>query len=95
MIEWRIPRESKELVGPIGVLVDGVPVTDFQVALIPRSARPVESDWTPPMNVDGEFYVLVGPGARVLPVGSYYLWPRYTSNPEVPVLNPIATIHIT
>lgn len=54
MTTWTLPRESVELIGPISTTVDGQPVTDFEVALVSRSARPSTQDWTAPSTVEGQ-----------------------------------------
>lgn len=96
-VEWRIPRESKELVGPIVASDRGVPVTDFQVAVVLRGSRPSEADWKAPDMVGDVAYVLIGPGtARPLPSAVYKLWVRWsTTAPEVPVEDDACTIYIT
>lgn len=48
---WRIPRESKEWVGPItlDVTLDGIPAPSpaaVRFAVLPRDQRPADTDWT-------------------------------------------------
>ncbi|HXH59085.1 hypothetical protein [Iamia sp.] len=96
MTTWRIPRESLEAVGPLAVTANGVPVTNFSVAVIPRGERPVAASWQAPLTIGtGKYVPLIGPGATVLPPGSYTIWVRYTANPETPVLDSAGTIIIT
>ena len=96
MSDWRIPRESVELVGPITVTDDGTPVTDFDVAVLGQGFRPEDTDWATPDLVGSDQFVLVGPGTdRPLVPGVYRLWVRYTANPETPVLDAVASIRIT
>lgn len=92
---WTMPRESRELVGPINVTANGVAVVGFEVALIPSDVRPAETDWGPPDVVQGQRWVLVGPGTpRALGPGYYWLWVRYTANPESPVLAYVGHIRV-
>lgn len=96
MSDWRLPRESVELVGPITVTDDGTPVTTFEVAVLAANYRPEEADWETPEDVGGDQFVLVGPGtAHALDSGVYRLWVRYVANPETPVLDAVASIRIT
>lgn len=91
--DWAIPRETRELVGPIVVEVDGVVVEEFEVALIKDRTRPLESDWADTSDVEGEHYLLVGVGTpRVLEPGIWAMWARYTANPERPVVPAFAYV---
>lgn len=91
-----LPRESVELVGPITAYVNGIVTAAFEVAIIASGTRPVAGDWTTPAVVDGLRYLLVGPGTtRPLAVGTYVLWVRHTSTPEVPVLDNAGTVVCT
>jgi hypothetical protein len=51
---WRIPRESREWVGPIAVTVtaNGAPVSDANVefAVLPLRTHPAEADWAAPVT---------------------------------------------
>lgn len=96
MSEWRIPRESVELVGPITVTDAGVNVAVFEVAVIPRGARPVTADWSLPTVVGTGKFILVGPGTtRPLTPGKYNIWARHVAAPETPFLDDVGTITIT
>lgn len=89
--EWTFPRESIELVGPIRVAVDTVPVNDFEVALVPIKLRPTALSWAAPVMAEGLPYVL----ASNLAAGRYKLWVRYVSVPEVPVIELDAVVTVT
>lgn len=89
---WRIPRESREWVGPIVVTVtaDGTPVSSaaVQFALLPQRVHPAEADWAAPVvDPDGSG----GIGVQANPVTSFQqlgIWCRVTDTPEAPVLDP-------
>jgi hypothetical protein len=94
---WRLPRLSKEWLGPITVTRDGDPVTGWTLAILPRGQQPtgVAAINQEPTTIDGELGVLVGPGTdHVLTPGLYRLWIRYADATEAPVINDVATIHI-
>jgi hypothetical protein len=97
-VNWNIPRESLEFVGPIQVYADGVALTFFEVAVVGIRDRPVETSWSTPdvghsPSVHG---VLVGPGStRVLPPGDYRIWVRIADAPERPVISHVGGISIT
>ena len=86
-VTWEIPSISREWVGPITVTVDGAPVTTFQVAVKPKRVKPVEADWTAPLELEAELGVLVGDGTAVpLTERAYELWARFTADPERPAI---------
>lgn len=94
---WKVPALSKEWVGGITVTLDGVAVTTYEVAVIPRQSDPIATDWLPPEPLGGKLGITIGPGSEVgaLDKGTYRLWARFTSNPEVPVLDDVGIIQIT
>jgi hypothetical protein len=89
---WRIPRESREWVGPIAVTVtaNGAPVSDANVefAVLPLRTHPAEADWAAPVtDPDGSG----GIGVQADPVTTFEqlgIWCRVTDTPEAPVLDP-------
>lgn len=100
---WKIPRESKEWVGPITVTVDGaVTTTNIKIAILPNGIRPTAPDWKtpdvdpdPPATAPG---AMVGPGTTfVLAHGLYGIWVQITDTPEIPVIEPgdVGFIRIT
>jgi hypothetical protein len=91
---WTLPRETKELVGPITAADGTVPVTTFQVALILDDTRPLETDWQTPTDMAGEKFILVGASPNILTPGTYKVWVRWTAGDEVPVVENAGTVHI-
>lgn len=92
---WRMPRESKEWVGPISVAitVDGVTVPVDQAAVrfavLPRRTRPNPdgTDWLAPVVEPGGTYI----GVQADPVAGYSelgIWAKVSDDPEIPVLEP-------
>lgn len=92
MTAWSLPRESKELVGPITVTKDDVAYPTFQIAVAAYGSRPVT--FTDPTTVDNLQYRLTGPSTTDLAPGRYILWAKVTDTPEIPVIE-VDTIHIT
>lgn len=96
---WRIPRESVEWVGPITVLFDDAPFTDFEVAFLLVGVRPEEADWESPSDLDGSKGILVGPGTGHVPnqdrPSAYRIWVRAENNPETPVLSDVGEVLFT
>ena len=95
---WTLPRESEEWVGPLTVTVNGAPVTTYQVAVVKHGQRPTA--WATPDNDPRTPFtalgVLIGPGtANALAAGSYHIWIKVTSSPELPVLDDAGQIIIT
>ena len=96
--EWVLPRESEEWVGPLSVTVSGQVITTFQVAVVKHGQRPTtwatpDSDPRTPFTALG---VLVGPAtANVLTPGTYRIFVKVTSSPELPVLDDAGQIVIT
>lgn len=86
LTEWSLAAETKEWVGPIVVLADDVPVTDFEVTLTGPGQRP--TTWTAPTVLGAQRGLLVGADTDYeLAVGvKYTLWIRYTDAPEIPVI---------
>jgi len=95
---WRIPRLSREWVGPITVTADTTPVTSWTYAITPyneRPATPEDIDGVPTL-LDDTLGVLVGPDTdNVLTAGRYLIWVRYTSGAEAPVLDDVGVLVIT
>ena len=75
----RYPRETVEFIA-IAVEVDGNPVVDFQYAVTLDGVRP--ATWSTPTTLG----IRKGFLLSASPVGLYTVWVRYTSNPEIPVL---------
>lgn len=98
-VNWTIPRESLEFVGPLHVYVDGVEITSFEVAIIATTARPNPvSSWHAPEigRTPTSRGVYVGPStAHLLTPGDYQVWVRITDAPEIPVLSHVGGITIT
>lgn len=93
---WTLPRESREFIGGVTVTVDNLPVTVFDLALVPERTRPAEIDWSLPVAVAGKQGLLVGPGTtRVLAKGIYNLWVRYDAGAEKVVLDDTGTVMVT
>jgi hypothetical protein len=95
---WTVPRQSTEWVGPITVTSGTTEITDWTVAVFPRSYQP--SDATeisgPPTDIDGQLGVLVGPdSAWPLTPGTYRIWIYFDHPPEKPVLNDVGLIKVT
>lgn len=76
-----IPRESVEFV-PVTVTVDGATVTTgVELAVVQDGERPTV--WAAPVTLSGQIGVMTGTYA----VGTWRVWARVTSNPEVPVVD--------
>ena len=78
------PRETKEF-QPIRVKVktNGVEVkimNGVEFAVIPSGTRPMA--WVEPITLDGELGVMV----NALAPGTWLVWARITSLPEIPVI---------
>ena len=86
--KWKIPRETKEWIGPVTYTpADGA----LELAFLLGSARPVEADWQEPLVLDGQPGLLVDQPAK----GTYALWARVTGSPEVVVVEKFATVVVT
>lgn len=81
-----VPAETKELIGPIVVKANGVPVDTFEVAMTSGTARP--TTWSTASTVGSDTGILVGPGTgfTMTPGTLYTVWARYTAAPEIPVV---------
>ncbi len=88
LVEWSLPAETKEWVGPLTVTLDGVPQTSYEVQVQLAAARPVIGAWAAPTVLEGEGGVLVGVGTSfpLVPLKKYTVWVRYTAAPEIPVV---------
>jgi hypothetical protein len=86
--KWKIPRETKEWVGPVTVTPADATV---ELAFISSRLRPVEDDWQAPDVIEDQIGVLVDQPAK----GEYSLWARVTSSPEVVVIDRFATVVVT
>jgi hypothetical protein len=80
------PRESVELVGP-DIRVDKVLFTDVtkvQLCIMTTAAvRP--SGWQAAVAIGPDIGLMIGPGtANVLTPGTYWMWYKVTSTPELP-----------
>lgn len=89
LTQWELVAETLEWVGPITVTVNGSPVTNFTLAVVEGSARPVtfvtpDADPDAPGTAKG---VIVGAGSTFpLLVGkTYTIFAKYSDSPEVPV----------
>jgi hypothetical protein len=96
---WKIPRESKEWVGPITVTitVNGVTTTvdpsEVKFAVLPKGRRPAPTDWAAPIAEPGGD----GIGVQADPAAGYGwfgIWAQITDTPEIPVLEPDDVGHI-
>ncbi|MER7500459.1 hypothetical protein AB0L05_27755 [Nonomuraea pusilla] len=61
-----------------------------QMAIVPNGQDPATGDWKSAVWIGTSAAVLIGPGSG-LPLakgGSYGIWVKITSTPEVPVLGP-------
>lgn len=75
------PRETKEF-QPVAITVDGAAVTaGVELAVVLGDARPTA--WTAATSLSGKIGYLIDSMA----VGTYTVWARITSSPEVPVIN--------
>lgn len=85
LVQWRLPAETKEFLGPITVTVNGTPTNAFELTLTKDAGRPTL--WKAPRQVTGGLGLLVGLGTDFpLSVGhKHTLWARISSMPEVPV----------
>lgn len=85
VVQWRLPAETKEWVGPIAVDANGEPVETFELTLTKDAARP--ASWRAPLKLSGGRGLLVGLGTDFpLSVGHRHtLWVRFTAMPESPV----------
>lgn len=85
VVQWRLPAETKEWVGPIAVDANGEPVETFELTLTKDAARP--ASWKAPLKLSGGLGLLVGLGTDFpLSVGHRHtLWVRFTAMPESPV----------
>ena len=91
-VAWTLPRETKEWVGPITTKANGVAVTNFKVALMIETARPVVSDWLDPVPDGTDLGVIAGPN---LPIGRYKVWVKYSTALEDVVLDDVGIVDIT
>ena len=78
------PRETKEFIPVVDLLVDGDPYTeDFEVAVVHLFERPESDDWDAAITLGSEKgFMLDGPA---LGIGTYDVYVRVTDSPEVPV----------
>lgn len=85
LMTWVLAAESKEWIGPVTALVNGVPEDTFQMAITAGSDRPATWEDTLTLN-DGQG-LLVGPGTgNVLAIGTKYtVWVKYVASPEIPI----------
>lgn len=82
--EDEYPRETVEFVSFDTVAVNGMEVTDFEVAVVRDGARPV--DYTDSTTLDGTpGFMLVGP--ELQGIGRYRVFVRVPDNPESPVID--------
>ena len=91
-IEWVLPRESREWVGPIAVSNRGLLVTDFKIALIIEGSRPVVGDWVDPVPDGTDLGIIAGPN---LALGRYSIWVSYDTALEDVVLDGVGYVVIT
>jgi hypothetical protein len=76
-------RETLEF-QPVSVTLDDVEITtNVEFAVLLGNARPVELDWATPTTLDDRIGVMVDS----LTPGTYAVWARITSTPEVPVID--------
>jgi hypothetical protein len=82
LTQWRVAAETKEWIGPITVLADGVPTIDFQVTLTGPGERPAV--WAAPTVLDGGRGMMIGTGTdfTLVPGRKYTAWIRLADDPE-------------
>ncbi|MFI7449556.1 hypothetical protein ACIBQX_18815 [Nonomuraea sp. NPDC049714] len=93
----QIPAISVEYVKVAITGPTGVDLTELDVALaiVADGQIPVTDDWKVGTWIGTSAAVLIGPGTLLpLDQGTYYVYVKITSTPEVPVL-PSGSIHIT
>lgn len=75
------PRETVEF-QPVAVAVNGVPVTSgVEFTTAAAGTRP--TGWAAPVTLDAQIGVMV----EGLAPGTWHVWARITSDPEVPVID--------
>lgn len=95
---WRLPRQSREWVGPLTVVSDGEEIVDWTYVIMPFGQAPAT-----PEDIDGEPTVLddalgimVGPGTdNILSAGRHLIWVRYVAGVEAPVMDDVGVLVIT
>lgn len=90
--EWVIPRESKEWVGPLVVLANGVPTTTYTVCLKKDGLRPVVGDFGNPVPDGSDLGVIAGPN---LEPGTYRVWVRKVTSLEDVWLDDVGYVIVT
>jgi hypothetical protein len=73
-------KESTEF-QEVGVSLDDLPTTQFEVAMLPVGTRPTD-EWAEPYTLEGRKGVLL----KDKTAGEYAIWVRVTDLPETPVL---------
>jgi len=73
-------KESTEF-QEVGVSLDDLPTTQFEVAVLPVGTRPT-TEWAQPYELEAKKGVLL----EGLTAGDYAIWVRVTDLPETPVL---------
>ena len=91
-----IPSLSVEYVK---VPIDGPPgftELDVDMAIVPQGQDPAGGDWKSAAWVDSSAAVLIGPATSLVLAkgGTYGIWVKITSSPEIPVLGPF-DLHIS
>lgn len=95
MTVWRIPRESKEWIGPLVININGVPTTDYELSLVAVGDRPIT--WVAPTLIGANRGLMVGPTTS-FPVtpGPYRIWARVLGvTPEAPVIDDVGSVDVT
>ncbi len=71
MTEIVLPRTTREFL-EVPVTLNGEPVTDFEVCILPLGQMPSDGNWRDPDEIEGLRGLLVGPDDG----GSYAVWTR-------------------
>lgn len=83
----KIPRSSVEYVHVDVVGSGTLTALPVSMAILPEGQDPVSGDWKTAAWVGDTAQVLVGPSQVLdLAKGTYMVWVKVTSTPEIPVL---------
>lgn len=81
----KVPSISREYLHvPVTGATGSMPV---EIAVVARTAEPVDEDWQAALWDGSDAKLLIGPGTDLaLAAGFYSVWVRVTAAPELPVL---------